>query len=357
MGVAAVAALVGLVVLASLLLARRGHPVAGGVLSAVPHDAWLVAFVDVAALRASPIAKPVLDTGSATAIPGVGSLLERCGFDPVTKLRQLVVTSPELEIDAGDSDFGIAFSGDFGRDELSACAEKVILAHGGQPSTSKRGTFSVIEDTSGGKRARVAYRDGGPFLVGRGAWLDAMMDAAEGKADRERPEHAALRAALSKQGAPPRAITVTALLPKALRERLKAEMAGEGGGGEPEKSYASVLAVEQAGLSVGTGGPESTTDIAVELRCESTADCEAVRDLALRKRLALSRNFGVRVIGLGPLLDTLAVDVHDCSLSASTHAPTADLARAVQRAVDLQTMRRPADQPGPSPTPGQPPHP
>ena len=29
--------------------------------------------------------------------------------------------------------------------------------------------------------ADVAFRDGGPFLVGKGAWLTRMMDAAEGR--------------------------------------------------------------------------------------------------------------------------------------------------------------------------------
>jgi hypothetical protein len=326
-------ALVALVLTSGILLARSRRPRESGALTAVPRDAWLVAAVDVAALRESPIAKPVLGSGSTTIVPGLGSLTDTCGFDPVARLRELVVASPE----GGErGDFGVAFSGAFSKDELASCAEKVIRARGGRPSTSTRGGFTVIEDGAGGKPARVAYREGGPFLVGHGAWLDAMIDAAAGNAARERPEHAELRAAFEKRGGPPRPVLVTAVLPKALRERLKGELTAQSG------AFASVLAVEQAGLSIATGGAGSTTDIAVELRCESQADCEAVRDLAEQKRLALSRDFSVRIIGLGSLLDTLTVEVHGKSLAAAAHAPTDDLARVAQRAGDLQNLRPPA---------------
>jgi hypothetical protein len=326
------------------LLRRRSLETAPtGALSAVPHDAWLVATVDVAALRASPIAKPLLGAGTAGAIPGVRSLPDMCGFDPVAKLRELVVAVPE-EGEGDRGDFGVAFTGDFGKDELTACAEKAIRTRQGEPKTASRGSFTLVEDSSSGKRARVAYRDGGPFLVGSGAWLDKMMDAVDGKAERERPEHAALRAVLTARTAAPPVVSLTALLPKGLRERLKAEISSQGGDvekAEGDRAYASVLAVDQAGASVTTGGPGSTTKVAVELHCESKADCDEVREIALRKRLALSKNFGVRMIGLGPLLDSFAAEVQKSSLTATAQAPTDDLARAVQRAVDLQAIRQP----------------
>jgi hypothetical protein len=317
----------------------------------VPRDAWLVARIDVATLRQSPIAKSVLGSGSATIVPGLGSLGDTCGFDPLARLHELVMASPE----GGErGDFGVAFSGDFSREELAACADKVIRAHGGRPSSSTRGDFTVIEDGASAKHARVAYREGGPFLVGHGPWLDAMIDAADGKVERERHEHADLRAALEKRGGAARSILVTAVLPKALRERLKAELAGQAAGSgaanDVDRAYASVLAVEQAGVSVASGGPGSTTEVAVELRCESQHDCEAVRDVGERKRLALSRDFGVRIIGLGPLLDSLNVEVHGSSLTAAAHGPTDDLARVVQRAVDLRSLEHSPESPSAAPS-------
>jgi hypothetical protein len=333
-------------VVAGVVLARRhAQKMPEGALSAVPHDTWLVAVVDIASLRTSPIGKPLHGAGSTGAIPGLRSLPDTCGFDPVAKLRELVVAVPE-EGDQTRGDFGVAFTGDFGKDELIACADKVIRARHGEPRTTSRGSFTLVEDTSSGKNARVAYREGGPFLVGSGGWLDKMMDAADGNAERERPEHGALRAALATRTAAPPAVSLTALLPTALRQRLKAELSAQGGDAEKaegaDKAYASVLAVDQAGAAVASGGPGSTTQIVVELHCESKADCEEVREIALRKRLALSKNFGLRMVGLGPLVDSFDVEVHERALVATAQAPTDDLARAVQRAVDLQGIRQPS---------------
>ena len=82
----------------------------GSLLDAVPKDAWLVVHVDAAALRASALAKPILGSGDRTPIPGLGGLAAQCGLTPVSRLREVVVTSPE----SGErGDFAVAFTGDF----------------------------------------------------------------------------------------------------------------------------------------------------------------------------------------------------------------------------------------------------
>ena len=43
------------------------------------------------------------------------------------------------------------------------------------------------------------------------------------------------------------------------------------------------------------------------LRCEGPAACDEVGKLIARKRDMWSRDFTARLVGLGPLLDTLAV--------------------------------------------------
>jgi hypothetical protein len=316
-----------------------GHRQHGGVLDAVPRDAWLVLTVDAAALRASPLAQPLLGTQATTAIPGLGSLADGCGFDPLARLKELVLCSPE----GGErGDFGVAFTGDFTRDELARCADKVMHARGGSSVTSQRGAFAVLEDATDPGHTRFAYRDGGPFLVGRGAWLDAMIDAADGKAERMRPEHAALRASLAaRPGEAPRSVVLTALLPATVRQRLRGELGGDTGevAGEGERAYAGVLAVEAAGLAVGTGGPGSVTDAAAELRCETPDSCVEVKGLLERKRLAFSKELGVRLIGLGPLLDSLQleVDAQGTTLRATARASTDELSRAVKRVLDFRS--------------------
>jgi len=351
--------MVALIVAVGVALGRSRHDGRDeerGVLAAVPEDAWLVVTVDVDALRRSALARPLLGGGpgaggAVDALPGLGSLSSACGFDPLARLRQIALASPE----GGErGEFGVAFAGDLTQRELTGCAEKAIVARGGRPVTSARDGFTVVEDTSDPQHARVAYRDGGPFLVGRGAWLDAMMDAAAGKGARARADHEALRDALAPTGgAAPRAVVLTALLPRALREKLKSELAAEGGSpaslaarqGDGERAYAAVLSVAAAGLALSTGGSGSTTHLAAELRCETPAACDEVKKLIERKRLSASQNLGLRLVGLGPLLDSLEVEVHGTSLSARARAPTDDLARALGRVLALR-----------APPPAAPPH-
>ena len=327
------------VVAAGFWLGRRGSSV--GVLMAVPADAWLVATIDVEALRASPLAQPLLGGGdagrAASIVPGLGALTDACGFDPVTRVDQIVLCSPE----GGErGDFGVAFTGRFTRDELTQCADKITRARGGSPETTRRGAFAILENKADAAHTRFAYREGGPFLVGRGAWLDAMIDAAEGKGPKERPEHAALRQSLApKSGEAPRAVVVTALLPSGVRDRLRGELGAELGS-EGERAYASVLAVASAGLALGTGGPGSSTQLAAELHCDTADACVEVKTLIERKRLAFSRDLGLRLVGIGPLADSLAIAVQGASLSAEAQAPTDDLARALRRALDYRAPQR-----------------
>jgi len=329
-----------------------GHPRgrSAGIVDAVPRGAWLVVTIDVAAVRSSPIAQPLIAAGG-TSLPGLGPLSDACGFDPLTRMKEVLVTSPET---GEPGEFGIAFTGDFTRDELARCADKAIRARGGSPATSTHGAFTTVEDTADAKHARVAYREGGPFLVGRGAWLDAMIDAVDGHPGGPGPEHTALRESLApKQGSPAQAIVLTALLPSALREKLKGDLGAELGS-EADKAYVSVLAVSEAGVALGTGGAGSTTELVAELRCETPAACSEVKALVERKRLAFSREIGVRLLGLGPLLDSLKVDIHGPSLSASARAPTDDLARAVQRALDFRGGGRAHASPAGSASPAPP---
>ena len=319
------------VVVAAFVLGR--HPAGGGLLDAVPRDAWLVVHVDAAALRSSALAKPVLGNGDRSPIPGLGGLAAQCGFDPVSRLREIVVTSPE---NGERGAFAVAFSGDFTKEEMQSCAEKVIRARGGTPATSARDGFTLVEDTGDEKHARLAYREGGPFLVGRGAWLDATIDAVLGKGERANPDHASLRAAIAPRDPKSvQALVVTALLPATVRDKLKAELGGEAAGAG-EKSFAGVLGVKAVGLAVSTGGPGSTTDFTVEMRCESSSACDEVDKLIDRKRLALSRELGLRLIGLGPLIDSLKVGSKDVTLTATASASTDDLAKALQRVLDLR---------------------
>lgn len=349
---------VAVVAAAGFYFAQRGE--SRGVLAAVPADAFLVVTVDLTALRGSPLAEPLLG-GDSTKLLGVGALAETCGFDPLARVKELALAVPE----GGEKgDFGVVAVGDLARAELVECAKKVIVARGGRAKVGARGGFATIEDEDDAAKTkpRIAVREGGPLVVGRGAWLDSMIDAAEGKAASVRAgsPHFALREALvGKKGDKPRAIVATAVLPKSLRERLKHEMGAEiGAAAEPGSNVAmgGVLSVETAGIAVTAGPSGQESEAAAELVCETAEACEEVKKLVLRKRLAFSKDFGVRLVGLGPLIDSLTVETKGTTLVASAHAPTDDIAKAIGRVLNLRG-ERPRPSPAGSPSPGPPPSP
>jgi hypothetical protein len=239
-------------------------------------------------------------------------------------------------------DFGVAVTTDssLGADDLAACARKAIAARGGKPSTAARGTFTVVADDADPAQAQLALHPGGPFLVGRGPWLDAMIAAVEGRGGRAAPEHAALRAALGaaleSAGSVRPAFAATVLLPKSLRDRLRSEEGereGKDAGASGQAAFLGVLAVDRAGLAIApSGGDGGSTTVALELRCDAADGaerCADVKKLIERGRRALAQNFVVHLSGAGPLLDTLQIDVNGGALSARAHAPTDDLARAL----------------------------
>jgi hypothetical protein len=355
------------------------------VLAAAPADAWLIATLDVAAAR--PLLQPWLESlgglAGATRVAGLGSLSSACGFEPLEHVRQVMLALPEQGDRRQRGDFGFAVATDaaLGADELAACARKVIAARGGTPTTATRGGFQVVSDDAasqgaaaargtpaapgtvdaqGSQGAQLAYRKGAPFLVGRGPWLDAMIDAADGRAPGAAPEHAALRAMLlagaGARAAGPRAqpaLQVTALLPKSLRDRLRAEVAGDAGP-VPGRAFLGVLGVDEVAVAVlpeaGAGGVTTRTTlttVAVDLRCESGAACDEVQNLVERARLAWSGDFAVRQSGLGPLIDSLTIEARvpdGRALAIRARAPTADLAVAMGRLLDRVS---PPPAPGP----------
>jgi hypothetical protein len=382
-------ALAGLAVLAvAAVVVLRGRSARtapqGSLLLAAPADSWLIATLDVAA--AAPLLEPLLgDEGVATATraAGLGLLSEACGFEPLQRVREVLIAAPE----GGErGDFGVAFSADLTMDELSTCARKAIEARGGKPGATTRGGFTVIGDDSlaeglagdargggagaapgevaeGGEGAsdapsrgegrsevRLAYRGGGPFLVGRGSWVNAMIDAVEGRGPRAQPAHESLRRSMLGDAAP-RALVITALLPKALRDRIRAESAGAAPAGAAapapatpagaaREAFVGVLGVEEAGAVVTT--TSSATELEVELRCETDEACVDVKGLLGRVRLALSGNLAVRLFGLGALVDGLTIDdSNPRELVIKTRDSTQELARAL-RGVASGGFSRPA---------------
>ena len=347
--------------LVAWLVVHGGAGGGGSALGAVPEDAFLVLSVDVRALGASPLAEAVVGKnggGAGGGLMGVDAITESCGFNPLFRLREIVAAVPE----GGErGDFGVAATGDLSKDELTRCAEKLITKRGGTPVVATAGTFTVVsdgEDARGDTTPKVAFRSGGPFLLGRGAWLTRMIDTTERRVPsiEKSAEHASLRRALQAADPMARAVVASAVLPKSLRDRLKAEMAAEAslGNARGVDAMAGVLGVASAGLALHAGKTGEDTTLLAELRCETDAACAEVKKLIEKQRFAWSRDFGIRLFGLGPLVDNLAVETASGSgggsaLHVKTRGPTAELARALEHA--LSPSRAPVQTPRPTPAP------
>ena len=315
-------------------------------LDAMPKGSFIVATVDVAELRRSPMYDAVFGKEAPGADPmrralGVSALADACGFDPTTRIQRIAVSVPE-EGERGE--FGVAARVEVTRDELEKCTRSLADKRGGRTETRDVGSFVVLEDTSlGGSQPRgprLAYGRGGLLVVGKGTWFDAMLGAADHTKPgvRDAADHVALRKSLtSREGFRTPTVLVTAILPRSLRERLKGEMRVELGGPDlSSAAMAGVLGVSAVGFAMHIGGPNQNVDALVELACDSAEACEAVEKLLLKKRTEWSGDLALRMVGFGPLLDSFEVKRDGPRLRASVTANGDALGATIERVLKLR---------------------
>lgn len=354
-------AVVGVAVLGFVLARPKDTVLAGGgVMDAVPKDAFLVAIVHVDALRASPLVKP-LAQGAPARLLGVPSAVQQaCGFDPIARVHDVALAVPE----GGErGEFGVAAATDLTTEEIVGCAKKAIEARGGTARVGQRDGFTTVEDASEaataqdpGKQTPKLATIPGTIVVARGPWLDAMIKALAGRAPRvkDNAAHAELFAALATRAAGRKtqpAIIATAVLPASLRTRLKSEMGAEiaADGGPPQNpAMSGVLGVATAGVAItaGASGEDSIAD--VEMRCDDDAACAEVETLVQRQRLAWSQNLMLRLFGLGPLVESLSVEARGRVIHAGARAPTDPLASGIERAMSALAAQKSATPAPPS---------
>ena len=333
---------------------------------AIPKGSFIAATVDFAELRRSPIYEAVFGSETPQGDPmrkvlGVGALAEACGFDPLSRVQRFAVAVPE-EGDRGA--FGVAAKVEVTRDELEKCTRSLAEKRGGKAETRDVGSFVVLEDTTPGStsRSRLAYGRGGLLVVGKGAWFDAMLGAADHLAPgiREAAEHVALRTSLtSREGFKNPTLVATAILPRSLRERLKGEMGAEANTQDDSNAtMAGVLGVSAVGLAIQAGGPGRNVDASVELVCDGPEGCEAVEKLVQKQRKEWSGDLSLRMVGFGPLLDSFEVKREGPRLRATASASSEALAATIDRVLKLRAHRAGSDaRPSAPPPPRQAPRP
>ncbi len=312
---------------------------------AIPKASFIAATIDFAELRRSPLYAVVFGVEASSTDPlrralGIGRIQEACGFDPAMRVQKLAVSIPE-EGDRGD--FGVAARVEVSSDELERCTKSLADKRGGRTETREVGTFVVLEDKSLGGAAspRLAYGKGGLLIVGKATWFDAMLGAADRKMPglHQAKEHVALRASLtSHDGFRAPTVLFTAILPRSLRERLKGEMGAEIGNHDVSNAaMAGVLGIEAVGIALRAGGSGENVDASAELVCESPEACDSVEELLKKKRAEWSRELALRILGLGPLLDSLTVQREGTRLRVTATAQADGLAATVERLTRLRS--------------------
>ncbi|WP_437528519.1 hypothetical protein WME79_45710 [Sorangium sp. So ce726] len=312
------------------LLSRRQEspPAAPRALDAVPAGAMLVATLDLPALRASPAFASFLR--EEREIPGLGKVRDVCGFDPVAALTEVAIAIPA----AGEGgDFGLVAAGAVQDEALLACASKVIEARGGRPVVSGIGSFRAVRDSSAEGHGEIAVRPGGPILLGGGAYLRAMIDAAEGRAGNvgASAAHDDIARAVGEGAA-----RVTVVLTPEQRAEIGRELALSGSSRSPAASLLS------GGASVALG-PQIAVHAAV--LCDAEAPCEALGAELRAARDARAADFATRLVGFGAVLERIAIAADGKALHARVKLSPEEASFLVDRLASLRGLRQPAPAP------------
>lgn len=308
--------------------------------TAIPKSAFLVATTNLAELRRSPIHDVLFSDKPETSLVdrkalGIAKLGQACGFDPLARVDSLAVAVPE---EGEKGELGVAAKINVTREELEKCTASLAARSGEKSEIKDQHGFGVVE--AGG--AKLAYGHGGLLLAGKGAWMDAMLATAD-KAQpsyREAEAHTTIRRHLTAlPGFAGPTVMVSALLPRSLRDRIRSEMAGEAPSDPAQAIMSGVLGVSGVGAAMNAGPKGGSITLAGVFVCDTEDACASVEKLVSKKRFEWSKELMLRMVGLGPLLDSIAVKREGTRLTVTAGAPADQLASVLDRVLRLRAQR------------------
>lgn len=308
----------------------------------MPKGSFLVGTLDAGELRKSPLYDALMGKDAMLApLLGAGALQEACGFDPISRVTKMAVGVPEEE----RGEIGFAAKVEVTRDELEKCSKALTAKRGGRSETKEVGSFVVLSDATAEAKSRIAYGTAGLLVVGKGKWFDTMLATGDGKHPSVEADvqHAKLRTLItSREGWKTPTLIATAILPSSLRSRLKTEMAAEADGTGGIMS--GVLGVAAVGVGLKAGAAGRAVELSVELDCDSPEACDTVDKLIQKKRLDLSRDLALRMVGFGPVIDSLQTQRQGAHVRVTASADAEALAGSIERAMRFRgrQQERPA---------------
>ncbi len=312
---------------------RRSTP-----LDAIPRDAMLLVTADLGALRRAGVAADLLAAGRE--VPGLGDVRAACGFDPVEAFDEIALAIPES---GAEGEFGVVAAGGVKAEQILACSAKVIEVRGGKPAVSQVGGFATVRDvslpTAGGE---IAARPGDRLvLLGSGAYLRAMVDAADGVVPgaRGHESHHRLRASLG-EGLAARASVV---LGRKQRAAIADEVERSGASGAPP----FIARVTSAALGVAFDGEVAA--VHVILGCDDARGALEVAAAVEKLRGEQAASPMLRLAGFGDVIDGLALEVERDLVHVRLRVSRRD---AEKLAAIVLGARPGGDGPGAAPPPG-----
>jgi hypothetical protein len=307
-----------------LLLADAGPPG-----TRLPPGAQIAVRVDMARIRASPIAEDV--RGVLRAIPDWQALLDGSGIDPVTQLDRLLIATPNLQREK------VVLAGRYvgQRQVVLDAVQKLASAHGGEARWHKSRGISVAPWLNADATQRVIALVGpAHFTISRPEDLERLLAIAAARAARN-----------SKQAGATASAPADALLSMEEQEGLSLEVDG----------VAQFVRRARAGIPERLRLAARETQSGIELRGRLVYADEGAAQVALEywrdKRDAYARNALVGLLGLASVLREGKLDRKDSELSAEL-VLSVEQARLILGYVRELFGPRPAPAPGAAPPSG-----
>lgn len=316
-----VAALLVFLIVGSLWL-RRPTSRRGEWLSAVPAEAFLVLDIDVVALGRTAVGRALLGRGrKAVGAQDVGAL---CGADPLDGIARMAIVIPG---EGSRTGFGLFATGAFHRDGLLACAERFIVARGGQPQRRTVGSFVVVRDAKGAvSAAEIAIDDHGLLIMAEGAYLNQSIATARGQLASLRDGRSLhdLRGQMGEGE-----VRVSAVFSPAQHARLLRllEKRGE-------------APVVLSGLTAMAGRVRFGDSIELDGRvaCRSSVACKRLFDRIALGFLHASQTVTAKALGVSQLLKRVRVEHADDEVRLGLRATFADVDHVLARVRAIEAL-------------------
>ena len=341
-------------VIASVVLLAAGA-VAGGafvwwrsqeappLVDVFPDESYLVAFVDVEALRKGPLADLVSE-GDSQAKQQAKSLLGTCSDGAIAAVREVGIVVPGGASEEGS--FALAARLDTKGSWLAAC-DAELSAKGDAMPRETGGAWTYIGKNDA---PRLALHRGGLVLWGREPFLHALAASALKKDGAHVYRQFASRIGEAAQS--PHALAAITL--PAEQRRVFAAVIEEQ---QHEDGHPELFSIARAGLAATVDAPADTLHVSARFESDNLDAVPKLRALFEKLVQKAGDSLEVRAIGLGDALSGARVVAAGDAVVVTTSAPLARLrmmARRLRLMNEMRKLTRDANPASPDPTPAQP---